>query len=183
MKPTNQLPIELLRSILRCEPATGHLFWLERPVDMFNHKHGKEKFSKWWNNRYAGQGAFTYIAKTGYHQGPIFNRKYLAHRVLWALVYGEWPVCEIDHINGVRSDNRISNLRMVTRQENQRNKRLLVSNTTGYHGVQQCNGRWKASINVNRQYISLGSYAQKCNAVAARKRAEVKYGFHKNHGK
>lgn len=88
----------------------------------------------------------------------VEGRRYLAHRLAWLYVYGEWPRY-IDHINGISSDNRISNLRECTQAENCRNSKIPRNNTTGYKGVYALpRGRWRAMITVSNRTISLGCF-------------------------
>lgn len=115
--------------------------------------------------------------------GKIFQLK--AHRIAWALHYGEWPDPEsyIDHIDGDRSNNKIENLREVTPHENAKNKKRPKNNTTGHIGIRQLESKnWQAYITVDSKFKSLGSYEDKFEAMRVRKEAEKKYGFHENHG-
>lgn len=84
------------------------------------------------------------------------------HRIAWALHYGEWPAMAVDHINGVRNDNRISNLRLATHQMNCQNMRNgSCKNATGFLGV-HVNGsgskRFRAKIMINKKQIHLGGF-------------------------
>lgn len=108
-----------------------------------------------------------------------------AHRVAWLLHTGEWPNGHIDHINGNPSDNRIENLRVVDQVENMRNAKLYASNKSGIPGVRwrEDKNRWISSIKIYGRHMALGSYKSFLDACSARKSAELKYGFHKNHGK
>lgn len=176
---------ELLRKLLRYEPETGKLFWRERTPDMFEDgEQGAEWACNRWNSRYSGKEAFATIDGRGYKQGSIFGRNYRAHRVIWAMVYGEWAE-EIDHIHGVKDDNRISELRAVTHVQNGRNKKRPSTNTSGVVGVRWNKRRqkWHARITVGGNQNHLGLFTDFDEAVAARKVAEVKYGFHENHGR
>ncbi len=107
----------------------------------------------------------------------------MAHRIAWALHYGVLPdpSMEIDHINGDRSDNRISNLRLVSQVDNLRNKTQYKNCKHGYPGIfKDLDGRkkpWRAGIGVNGTVIKVGSFRCKTAAIFARKAAEVKYGF------
>ncbi len=120
----------------------------------------------------------------GYLTGWIGDKQYLLHRLAWLYVYGYLPE-NIDHINHDRSDNRISNLREVTRKENQQNMSMRSDNVSGVTGVSwdKSRNRWAARIKVDAGYIYLGRFAEFSDAVNARKNAEVLYGFHANHGK
>jgi len=96
----------------------------------------------------------------------------------------KWPE-QIDHINGVRSDNRMVNLRSVSRKENGRNQKKPVTNKSGMPGVRwgKVIGKWTSCIVVDRKIICLGSYRHFEDAAAAKKLAEKHYGFHENHGR
>lgn len=106
------------------------------------------------------------------------------HQIIWFLVYGRYPK-EIDHISGIRANNKLGNLREVTRLENNRNKAKSSNNKSGVTGVHfdKRRNKWRALIKVKQRNVSLGSYKHFNNAVRARKAAEKKYGFHPNHGK
>ena len=75
------------------------------------------------------------INDRGYMTVKIINSTYMLHRVIWLWVYGEFPPHDIDHINGDRADNRLVNLRAVTRQENMKNRCLSKNNKSGTTGV------------------------------------------------
>lgn len=173
-----------VRSLLRYEPDTGKLYWLERGVSLFRGKYPAQRSCRSWNARNAGKEAFTAVGASGYREGRIHNRIYRAHRVIWAIAHGEWPE-QVDHINGDRADNRLVNLRAVTRFQNARNTKLPITNTSGVMGVERHVGgtRWRARIKVNRRQIHLGYFVELSDAIAARKAAEKKYGFHANHGR
>tara|TARA_R110000803_G_scaffold53330_2_gene109371 strand:+ start:889 stop:1404 length:516 start_codon:yes stop_codon:yes gene_type:complete len=92
----------------------------------------------------------------------------------------------VDHENADRFDNRMSNLRDVTQLENRRNSSLNANNTTGSCGISEWKGKkgstWRATIRVNYKKVYIGAFKTLEKAIAARKAAEVKFGFHKNHG-
>lgn len=174
----DQIDPALLRKLLRYDPETGKLFWLRRTAEIdprCNH----------FNAQFAGKEAlYGSSSSSGYRQGAIFNRQYLAHRVIWALVYGEWPTC-IDHINGVRTDNRLSNLRSVTKRENALNQRRRAkssSNVIGVYWVSHAN-KWRAEIKESSRRVHLGYFTKLEDAKAARKVAEQRLGYHPNHGR
>lgn len=174
-----------LERLLECDPATGKLFWKRRSPDLFlSGPQGPERACAVWNTRYAGQETFRNRLKNGYLQGTIFNRKFYAHRVIWALNHGAWPASDLDHINHDRTDNRLSNLRLVSRSENLKNQSRHSRNTSGVTGVVYCSKsqKWWAKITADGQYHGLGYFTDFKAAVAARKQAEKAFGFHKNHG-
>jgi hypothetical protein len=173
----NEMPINELRRALRCDAEAGKLYWLPRA--------GNDRETKRWNTSYAGREALTAMTNKGYRNGKIHNVNYRAHRVIWALVYGEWPVDQIDHVNGIRTDNRISNLRLVSNAENQRNAKRSKRNTSGVTGVyfHKLTGKHRAYIRVNYKRIDLGYFDRFEDAVAARKAADACYKFHGNHGR
>jgi hypothetical protein len=173
MTNTKSLPsIDYLRQRLRYEPETGKLFWLDY-----------EGMPPMWRSRWAGKEAFTSKGK-GYLRGSVDYKMVLAHRAAWALHYGEWPDDQIDHINGVKDDNRISNLRVVSQQENTKNQFMSVKNTSGTTGVtwNKQKRKWKAQVMVDKRCLSLGYFNTIEEAAAARKQADIKYGFTERHG-
>lgn len=172
--------------LIRLESQSGKLYWLPRPLDMFAAgKLGVAAYAKSWNNKFAGKEAFTSISGSGYRNGRIFRRGYLAHRVVWLLHTGAWPSDQIDHINGDRTDNRISNLREATNGENARNQKLKATNKSGACGVRwkAQEGKWEARIKISGREVSLGRFDDISLAIAARAKAESKYGFSARHGR
>ena len=108
----------------------------------------------------------------------------LHHRMV--AIYSGFSVSgkSIDHINGNRSDNRIENLRVVNKIENSRNQRPKPSNVSGFTGVSwdKVNNKWRATIKVKYKQINIGRFSELSDAIDARKSANLKYGFHENHG-
>ena len=168
-KATRNLPTpELLRALLEYNPGSGELTWKARSIgDRPN----------WWNSMYAGRKAGT-ARPDGYIHVKVLNRNLQAHRVIWAMTYGCWPEC-IDHRNGDPSDNRISNLRAVSRTINQRNQKRHCRNTSGVPGVHfsKAPQKWLASIKIGGKSIHLGLFDEKGDAVDARRAAERRYNF------
>ena len=119
----------------------------------------------------------------GYLRVKINNVAFRVHRVIWLITYGQWPEGQIDHINGVRDDNRIENLRAVSVTGNQQNQHVRVDNTSGVTGVLSDRGGWTAKIRANGKRLHLGRFKTLEEATAARKAAELLYGFHPNHGR
>lgn len=156
---------ELLRQLLSYDPKTGHLTW--KPRLGFNR----------WNARYAGTIAGA-TDRYGYLSIKIHDKSYLAHRIIWAMRYGCWVEC-VDHINGEPGDNRLRNLRAVTRKINQRNQKRHSCNTSGRTGVSWNRHRnvWVAQIGVDGRSVYLGSFDQFDDAVKARIKAEKRHCF------
>lgn len=100
----------------------------------------------------------------------FFNGKiYKVHRLIWAIVHGEFPKGQIDHINGNRSDNRLCNLRVVTQQQNSHNKQWDRRNKSGFTGVcwNKKASKWQAAISVNSKTIYIGVFSTPENAHLA----------------
>ncbi|MCQ6967834.1 HNH endonuclease [Escherichia coli] len=91
----------------------------------------------------------------------------------------------MDHINGIKSDNRICNLRVVDDKQNSRNRKKPINNRSGVIGVAyyKKNKKWGAYINSDNKKIFLGLYDDISLAVNARKLAESRLGYHHNHGR
>jgi len=98
----------------------------------------------------------------GYRRIEIDGRRIYAHRIAWAISIGEWPVSQIDHVNGIRDDNRLANLREATHAENHQNRRRSQRNSkSGFLGVhfRKNVGKWQAGINIGRERKYLGLFA------------------------
>lgn len=155
-------------------------YWKTREPKSFS----DTRTCKVWNTRIAGKKAGMICAQ-GYVDIQIQGVRYKAHRLAWCLVYGSIPTdLQVDHINHDRSDNRISNLRLVNNQGNQKNSSMRKDNVGGRTGVSwsQSHQRWIAHIRENGKHKHLGSFIEFSDAVRAREGAEEKLGFHKNHG-
>ena len=172
---------EALRHRLAYNAETGELTWLPRPVI----PGPLSRITKCWNVQYVGKPALNYADGKGYRRGSVNNESLLAHRVAWALHYGVWPIKGLDHIDGNPSNNSIANLREVDQSVNAKNSRARANNGTGVTGVHwnRSARKYWASINVDREYKYLGFFEKFEDAVAARKAAEVHYGFGPNHGR
>lgn len=100
-------------------------------------------------------------ASTGYRRVSVDSERYLAHRVAWLYVHGEWPREFIDHVNGVRSDNRVANLRPATHRLNMENRRTpRADNACGFLGVvfHAPTEQWRARIQVKGKGRHIGLY-------------------------
>ena len=119
----------------------------------------------------------------GYLMTAIQGKNYLNHRLIWLYMTDNLPT-QIDHINHNKLDNRWENLREVTNTENLKNTGLSKNSTTKINGVSfhKPTGKYRAYITVNRKQIHLGMFNNLVAAIQARKQADIKYGFHPNHG-
>lgn len=182
----HELTQEILKELINYEPHTGHFYWKFRGPEWFDNPTGPGSAS--WNSRYAYKRCFTSNDKDGYKLGAIFTVNYRAHNVAWLYVHGTWPEGVLDHINGKPWDNRIENLRDVTKIENDQNKARAKNNKSGILGVDFWNSasppkQWVARISLNGKRKFLGYFATKEEAAKARQLAEQEYGYHENHGK
>lgn len=172
---------ETLKEFLEYDSLSGLMTWLERDRKWFPSAAAAGR----WNMKNAGRPAFTAMMKSGYLYGPLPRLQVRAHRVAWAIFYGAWPGEIMDHINGIKTDNRIANLRVVSSSDNNRNRALSVSNSSGYIGVSfiKMTGKWSASVWVNGGSVWLGTFDTADEAAKARASANLRYGFHENHGR
>lgn len=123
--------------------------------------------------------------KDGYLTIKLLGKSYKAHRLAWLYVHGVWPKGQMDHIFHIKDDNRIVKIRDASHVINGRNRPLNKNNTTGFNGVSfiKREGVFRASIRVNGKPIILGRFKDIEDAIASRKDANIKYGFHENHGR
>ena len=122
---------------------------------------------------------------SGYIETRLDGKSYQAHRLSWLYMHGKFPDNQIDHINGVRDDNRIINLRDITHVENGKNQVLRKTNTSGVTGLHwnEIRNKWQAYIKINGKSRHLGLFTSKKEAIAARQAANIKYDFYAGHGK
>ena len=121
------------------------------------------------------------VMKKGYRRVAIDGNFYMAHHLAWFYVTRRWPFDQIDHINGIRDDNRICNLREATGSQNARNSKKPITNTSGYKGVSFRKDRkmtstsWMAYIRVNEKKLHLGFYRTAAEAHSAYCAAAIRY--------
>ena len=155
---------------------SGALTWKRRGAEQFGSKAGY----RLWNYRYAGKSAGTKTFNADGSAGGITlrldNVTYRAHRLIWELLYGAIPEGRvIDHINGNPFDNRITNIRMCTPQQNRCNTKLSKANVSGFKGVsfRPKEGKWRAAIGMNGRRITIGSYRTIDEARSAYKKKSL----------
>jgi hypothetical protein len=134
--------------------------------------------SRRWNSRYSGQVAGA-ILLTGYISVSLDGSLYLAHRLIWFMVHGEWPE-KIDHKDLDKKNNRMCNLRLVSHSQNLINRHVQTNNRSGYKGVcfNNRDNRWMATLKRNGKQKYLGLFNTKEEAYTAYcKAADVNDGF------
>ena len=171
--------LDYLHKVLAYDPESGVLTWRHRPREMFD----QQCQFLTWNKRFAGKPAGNISTRDV--NIILLGRGYRSHRIAWALHYGVNPDGFIDHINGDPKDNRISNLRVVTRQGNQRNMKRRSNNTSGILGVSwdAPTRKWRVTIRAGGRSKYVGIYATLDEAAKARADANAKHGYHPNHGR
>lgn len=147
---------EILRSLVDYDPESGEFTWLKR--------NDPSRTGKSWDARYSGKKA-GWRRSNGYIGIDVTfsdgtRRKYAAHRLAWLYVYGEWPQSELDHINRIRTDNRISNLRLADRSQQTHNLTIRSDNTSGFTGVSwnKNERKWVAYITFHGKTKTLGYF-------------------------
>ena len=166
---TDEEILAFCREYFNYEPSTGVFTLLKHRGSGERHK--------------PGDTLGTIDKRDGYAGIKIKGRRIGLHRLAWLMTHGEFPVV-IDHIDGVRTNNAISNLRGVSVKENARNRRRALGNQSGCTGVQWVprDETWQVTIGQDSGKIYLGTYKDYGMAVHMRKAAEEYLGYHENHG-
>ena len=163
---------ELIKERLHYDKNTGVFTWLDVKANA---------------HRMRGKVAGSLLT-TGYIQIELrVNEKryaFRAHRLAWLYEHGEFPKGGLDHINHVKTDNRIKNLRIASQRENMKNISMSSRNTTGHTGVyfKKSHGKYCASVRVDYKQIHIGYFENLEDAAKAAQEAREHYGFHVNHG-
>ncbi len=120
----------------------------------------------------------------GYLKVSVNYKQHYVHRVIWLMVHGEWPG-EIDHIDHDRGNNKLSNLRVVSRLENSRNSSMKSTNKSGVNGVSWAKkaNKWHATIWDKGKMFHLGYFGNLADAAQVRYDAEQIFGYHPTHGR
>lgn len=146
---TNVLTRDRLLEVLRYDPATGQMYWrVSRGTRAVGDVAGNKRID-------------------GYVYIKIDRVLYRRTRLIWLYLHGRWPREHVDHINRNTPDDRLENLREATRSQNLGNRKINKNNSTGFKGVHERNGRFRAYINEGGRRINVGSYATAHEAGAA----------------
>jgi hypothetical protein len=157
--------VQIIRECFTCDPDTGQVRWAKRPRDHF----ASDGFWQRSLRDKAGQPVPVFRAgPTGYLRISVWVRgamfKFFVHRIVWALAHGEYPGCDIDHINGDPSDNRLANLRKATRAENARNG---LRRMDGLKGAYRTGKRWFSTVWRDGRAVYLGTFDTELQAHEA----------------
>ena len=152
-----------LKEVLSYDKHTGEFTWIKKPYPNFPIKIGTV----------AGT-----INGRGYVRIRVYGKDYQAHRLVWLYIFGKWPDKNIDHINRIKTDNRLINLRDVDQYVNVKNSGLGSNNKTGIKGVyfDKSRKKWAVQITINKLVRSLGRFDDFFEACCARKRGEIGFG-------
>ena len=158
---STMLTQDRLKELLTYDPSTGVFNW------RFTRRAAK-----------AGAIAGTRSPKN-YIMISVDAKVYPAHRLAWLYTYGEWPISELDHINRIRDDNRVQNLRLANRYINTRNTTTRKDSLSGVKGVRwhKTQARWESRIQHNHKSITIGYYSHLQDAKQAREIAEILLGW------
>jgi hypothetical protein len=167
---------EKLKAMFAHDLLTGALIWRHRPVTDFK----SDDIARSWNERFAGTEAGS-VNSRGYVRVRIGMSSYLVHRVVWMMANGSLPDV-LDHINGIRTDNRLENLRPSTALQNARHMRVGPTGGSICVGVVKRGRKWMAYIGDGGPNKHLGYFASRHEAIAIRKCAEIARGYDRNHG-
>ena len=152
---------DYLLSRLDYDPHTGIFIW-------------KLDGTKSWHARANGKQAGL-ILNCGHRQITLHGKRYLAHRLAWLIVTGESPMSDIDHKDRNPDNNRWSNLRLATVQQNAFNRNDYPTSQIGARGISSKKGKYQAVIGVGGKDIYLGRFQTLEEAKAVRAAAEVHY--------
>lgn len=99
----------------------------------------------------------------GYITIKLNGTKYYAHRLAWFYCFKEWPISLLDHVDQIKYNNRLDNLREANHSQNALNTGIPINNSTGFKGVclHTASGKYQAQVKINGAYKYLGLYNTK----------------------
>lgn len=160
----DDVDIDYLHQRFTCLPDKGQLIWKPLP-------NVEDIQVRRWNGKNAGHVAGS--DDVFYRKVKIDRKRYMVHRIIYAMVTGAFPDGELDHISGDKRDNRFCNLRPVSHQQNACNAKISIANISGHKGIHWLErlGKWEVCIGYNGDHY-LGVYADLNKAIAIRDEAE-----------
>lgn len=160
-----QITVSTLHKLIECDFDAGVLLWKIRDDALFS----SSGAASYWNTKFAGRPALTSINHAGYKRGCVLGHHLLAHRVIWAMFSGSWPQDTVDHINGDRLDNRISNLREAESWQNKANagKKTSSNRFIGVRPVSGC-ATFIATVGHKGKTVYVGSFRDEVEAAIER---------------
>jgi hypothetical protein len=149
---TTKLTQERLKQVLNYEPESGNFTWKSARSSVL-----------------IGEIAGHTSKQTGYRLVGVDGSLFLAHRLAWLYVHGEFPSASIDHVDRNRLNNSIGNLRTATQSQNAFNSPARSTSKSGFKGVSWCHvtSKWRATATINGKQKSLGRHKELRNAVSA----------------
>ena len=154
---------EFVREKFHYDPDTGRI------------THINDKIQRKHRGQEAG-----YINDQGYRMIILKNWRYRAHWIAWMYMYGEWPAGRLDHVNRIRDDNRISNLRVANTSQNNANRAVRAGTETGLKGIRRMRDGWQARIDYEGRHFHLGTFNDvECAKAAYGGAATVLFGDYK----
>ena len=162
--------------LLTYDPSTGELRWRARRPEMFTptFTRTREHACANWNSIYAGTIAGT-VDGLGRRQIAVYGRLYKAHRLIWLMVHGRWPDAQIDHVDGIRDNNELENLREATQSQNQQNRSYRSPRGLIGASIHKKTGRWLGRIRADGVTRNLGLFdtAEAAHAAYCREKERL----------
>jgi hypothetical protein len=159
--------------ILDYNPIDGSLKWKMRSPSYYPDPATAKTFNSRWGGKRTGAKS-----KQGYLEIGVHGEVWLGHRIVWEMFNG--PInagMHIDHLNGIRHDNRIENLRLASPIQNAINRKIQRNNRSGFKGISPNKKKWAAQIGVNGSTVHIGTFDTKELAHEAYcKAAHLYYG-------
>lgn len=176
----NTISIDFLKKVIDYNPTTGIALWKTRDDSLM----GDPNLTQSWNDKFAGKqaGSLTangYIVVSFKHNIETDGKlcKILIHRIAWALVHNEWPESMLDHDNGIRHDNRISNLKLSDNSKNGKNS--VPRSGSGYKNIcwDKTRNKWLVTLKTNGKVTNIGRFENLEEAIDNRNKSYILHGY------